>query len=316
MHKIIKNLIANKSGQVLGHAVDQIKKEQEKRGEQSQEQARGGRSPEVPGVTTADILLAGPSGDESGAATQNPNIGTTSSGQINVNNCTRLRGLTHTGETWSRNSIPSPTQLTFFPIFSENQPPVTPHHHIVSLLPYLERQRSPSDSEGTRSPTYTFYPDQPSPSRNKGPIKQLTFALRAAHFMPKRDESTPSSPTTASSLTTTRPTPTPYTTNVALPVMSSREQPWAVTLFRGDYGDREEPTEWFVQFELSLPESWTDTQKIDHFIMQLVPGQMAEEWYQSLKSLQTNTFTILKSTFRKRWPPPKQPKYSHAQQKE
>ncbi|KAG1821263.1 hypothetical protein EV424DRAFT_1347018 [Suillus variegatus] len=66
--------------------------------------------------------------------------------------------------------------------------------------------------------------------------------------------------------------------------MTSREHPRTVPLFKGDYGDKEEPTEWFAQFELSLPETWSDRQRIDRFAMQLAPGQIAEEWFQGLSS--------------------------------
>ncbi|KAG1835436.1 hypothetical protein EV424DRAFT_1340551 [Suillus variegatus] len=94
------------------------------------------------------------------------------------------------------------------------------------------------------------------------------------------------------------------------------EHPRTVPLFKGDYGDKEEPTEWFAQFELSLPETWSDRQRIDRFAMQLAPGQIAEEWFQGLSSTRISTFLDLRTTFRRRWPPPKRPKYSRMQQKE
>ncbi|KAG1888021.1 uncharacterized protein F5891DRAFT_1199341 [Suillus fuscotomentosus] len=50
--------------------------------------------------------------------------------------------------------------------------------------------------------------------------------------------------------------------------------------------------------------------------MQLMPGQMADEWFQSLDSAHTATFVALKIAFFKQWPLPKLPKLSHAQQRE
>lgn len=89
-----------------------------------------------------------------------------------------------------------------------------------------------------------------------------------------------------------------------------------VPLFYGDYGDNEEPSAWFAQFQLSLPTAWTDTQCVRRFAMQLTPGQMADQWFQSLDSRHTTTFAALKTAFLKRWPPPKPPKLSRAQQRE
>ncbi|KAG1880059.1 hypothetical protein F4604DRAFT_1679179 [Suillus subluteus] len=126
----------------------------------------------------------------------------------------------------------------------------------------------------------------PLPVGAKEPTRDFPFALQAAHFTPKQDESMPSSPTTVSSLTITQPTSTPHITNLILPIMNSRKHPRIVLLFKGDYGDKEEPTEWFAQFELSLPEAWTDMQQIDCFAMQLAPGQIVEEWFQDLLSMQ------------------------------
>ncbi|KAG2746616.1 hypothetical protein P692DRAFT_20886750 [Suillus brevipes Sb2] len=90
----------------------------------------------------------------------------------------------------------------------------------------------------------------------------------------------------------------------------------SVPLFYGNYGENENPSAWFAQFELSLPISWTDTQRIQRFGMQLTPGEVAEEWYHNLTSLHLSSFANLKHEFFKRWPPPKRPKLTRAQQKE
>jgi hypothetical protein len=90
----------------------------------------------------------------------------------------------------------------------------------------------------------------------------------------------------------------------------------SVPLFYGDYGENENPSAWFAQFELSLPISWTDMQRIQRFGMQLTPGEVAEEWYHNLTSSHLSSFANLKHEFFKRWPPLKCPKLTRAQQKE
>jgi len=85
-----------------------------------------------------------------------------------------------------------------------------------------------------------------------------------------------------------------------------------VPLFYGDYSNNKEPSAWFVQFQLSLPTAWTDTQCVRRFAMQLMPGQMADQWFQSLDSRHTTTFAALKTAFLKQWLPPKPPKLSCA----
>jgi hypothetical protein len=89
-----------------------------------------------------------------------------------------------------------------------------------------------------------------------------------------------------------------------------------VLLFYGDYSGNEEPSVWFAQFQLSLPTAWTDTQCVQCFTMQLMPGQMADQWFQSLHSMHTTTFAVLKIAFLKWWLPPKLPKLSYTQQRE
>jgi hypothetical protein len=218
-------------------------------------------------------VLADPSGDESGAVTQHSILETSSLGQINVNNCARLRGLTHMGETQNRNSIFHPIQLTFFLAFPEEQPPATPLRRIISLLLDVGHQCSTSESGSIRGPPHTSHSNQSSPSQNEEQTRDLTFALQAAYFTLKPDESTSSLPTTIPSLTITQPTSTLQITSPALPIITSREHPRIVSLFKGDYGDKEKPTEWFAQFELSLPETWTNRQRIDHLQCNSLQGK-------------------------------------------
>ncbi|KAG2739342.1 hypothetical protein P692DRAFT_20756633 [Suillus brevipes Sb2] len=95
----------------------------------------------------------------------------------------------------------------------------------------------------------------------------------------------------------------------------SSDNPRAIPLFHGDYREKEEPTLWFAQFQLSLPDSYTEIQRIRRFKMQLAPGSMADQWFYDI-SLTCHSFSQLQAEFLTRWPPPKPPQYSRAQQKE
>ncbi|OJA10910.1 hypothetical protein AZE42_13794 [Rhizopogon vesiculosus] len=50
--------------------------------------------------------------------------------------------------------------------------------------------------------------------------------------------------------------------------------------------------------------------------MQLVPGHIAEQWFNDLAPSITASFITLRAAFAQRWPPPRPPAYSHTQQKE
>ncbi|KAF9232043.1 hypothetical protein BU15DRAFT_81671 [Melanogaster broomeanus] len=90
----------------------------------------------------------------------------------------------------------------------------------------------------------------------------------------------------------------------------------AVPMFYGDYSNGEEPSDWFPQFYLSLPVTWTDRQIIKRFEMQLAPGKLAEIWFKSLTPSETATFEALKTAFYARWPVPKTAVYTAAQRRE
>ncbi|KAG2029558.1 hypothetical protein BDR03DRAFT_1018217 [Suillus americanus] len=208
-----------------------------------------------------------------------PVINTTEGGRITLNECARIRGLTN--ENYDGNTSLSPFQPAFPPLVSDNQAPFTPRRRNVSLPTQLEH--------------YQTTPEVPRAGGTGSPI----FILQPARFTPRDDDSTASSPTT-SSLTATRLVPTPaYATSPLLiskrstspPVPMFGENRRAVPLFRGDYNNKEEPTEWFAQFELSLPMSWSDSQRIERFEMQLAPGNVAEEWFQEIATFKTLTFT-------------------------
>ncbi|KAI6009916.1 hypothetical protein PISMIDRAFT_30456 [Pisolithus microcarpus 441] len=62
-----------------------------------------------------------------------------------------------------------------------------------------------------------------------------------------------------------------------------------IPLFHGDYGNKEEPTEWFTQFQLSIPDAWMDMRKVDRFGLQLAPGSYADDWFGNLPSAEKLT---------------------------
>ena len=53
-------------------------------------------------------------------------------------------------------------------------------------------------------------------------------------------------------------------------------------LFHGDYSDKDEPAHWFTQFQLALPDTWSEAAKLQRFQMQLAPGGYADEWFNEL----------------------------------
>jgi hypothetical protein len=263
--------------------------------------------------------LAGSYGDESVESThaikheQN-------SGHISVDDCARLRQILWQDPTPSNTSTP-PTSSPTNPLEDE---------------PYTPRRRSVSFSV----PSQTKREDSGELERERA------FRLHPARFTPDDNSSANSSESSLSSVTPTKPAIKPYTPSIFFnqPIIppthtASKPQPAAVKsqpsvrkqtikatfmadtvksvpLFYGDYGENENPSAWFAQFELSLPISWTDTQRIQRFAMQLTPGEAAAEWYQGLTSSHLSSFTSLKAEFFKRWPAPKKPKLTRAQQKE
>ena len=110
--------------------------------------------------------------------------------------------------------------------------------------------------------------------------------------------------------------PTPIPTPASISPMSSRDTPRPVPLFHGDYRENEEPATWFAQFQLSLPDGYTDAKRLQQFEMQLAPGHIVHQWFISLTSSDTSSFAALRLAFYQRWPPPRPPAYSRAQQKE
>jgi len=160
---------------------------------------------------------------------------------------------------------------------------------------------------------YKYQSDSPKSEQSSSP----TTRLRPAYFTPQHHTGGSStSQSTVSSLTPTRPTPTPIPTPAPVVLMSSRDAPRPVPLFYGNYRENEEPTTWFAQFQLSLPDNYTDAKRLQRFEMQLAPGHIADQWFASLTPSNIASFAALRLAFSQRWPPPRPPAYSRAQQKE
>jgi len=230
------------------------------------------------------------------------------SGQISIEDCTWLRRLQWRGTL----SVLPPTSSPMNPLEGA---PETPRRRNISLpLPYYVEHEPTGETGGA-------------------------FRLHPARFTPV--DNIPSSDSTETSLSLTMPTrlrsksvakttpalhkPPPITTSKShkawaavgkTRTMGTPDIVKSVPLFYGDYGENENPSVWFAQFELSLPISWTDAQRIQWFGMQLTPGEIAEEWYHNLTSHHLSSFSNLKLEFFKCWPPPKRPKLTQAQQKE
>ncbi|KAG2747238.1 hypothetical protein P692DRAFT_201916377 [Suillus brevipes Sb2] len=86
--------------------------------------------------------------------------------------------------------------------------------------------------------------------------------------------------------------------------------------FYGDYEKGEEPTDWFCQYRLSLPVTFTDAEKIDRFELQCTAGSMAEVWVQNLPTASKGSWAIFSREFAQRWPPPVHVTLTLAQQKD
>ncbi|KAG2095266.1 uncharacterized protein F5147DRAFT_656917 [Suillus discolor] len=86
--------------------------------------------------------------------------------------------------------------------------------------------------------------------------------------------------------------------------------------FYGDYEKEEEPTNWIRKYQLSLPPSYSDVEKISCFKLQCAAASPAEEWFANLPSTDKTTWTNFLAAFKVRWPPPAHAKLTVAQKKE
>jgi hypothetical protein len=83
-----------------------------------------------------------------------------------------------------------------------------------------------------------------------------TTRLHPAQFMSIHHNSSSTTPSTTSSFINTRPYTMP---RPSTPIMSN-DNLHSIPLFHGDYREKEEPSLSFAQFQLSLPDSYTDVQ--------------------------------------------------------
>jgi hypothetical protein len=169
-------------------------------------------------------------------------------------------------------------------------------------------------------PTVTTAASSYHPQTQLTPPSPLTIVASAQPkplplYNPPPPPRKPNQPACFQPTRSAAPPPPPH---IPAPVvtMTTIEMPGKVDVFHGDYSKEEEPTEWFMTFQLSLPSSWNDDQKVERFQLHLVPNSYADEWFNNLSVLDTMSMTVLRAAFFKRWPPTKKPKWSKAQQKE
>ncbi|KAG1739438.1 uncharacterized protein EDB91DRAFT_1248793 [Suillus paluster] len=86
--------------------------------------------------------------------------------------------------------------------------------------------------------------------------------------------------------------------------------------FHGDYEKEEEPINWIRKYQLSLPPSYSDADKIAWFELQCAAASPAEEWFTSLQAMDKATWVTFLAAFKIRWPPPVHAKLTVTQKKE
>ncbi|KIK33113.1 hypothetical protein CY34DRAFT_18586 [Suillus luteus UH-Slu-Lm8-n1] len=86
--------------------------------------------------------------------------------------------------------------------------------------------------------------------------------------------------------------------------------------FYEDYEKGEEPTNWLRRYELLLPTTTTDTDKLTHFELQCAAASPVENWYVNLPTMDKATWVAFQAAFRARWPQPTQVALTVAQKKE
>ncbi|KAI6109040.1 hypothetical protein EDD16DRAFT_1711553 [Pisolithus croceorrhizus] len=103
---------------------------------------------------------------------------------------------------------------------------------------------------------------------------------------------------------------------MAYQIINVNEMAKVVSLFWGDYSSKGEPADWFTEFQLSLPSTWSEAMKVDRFGLQLTAGSYVDEWFADLPSKDKVDMTALKAAFLKWWPSVKKPRWMRAQQQE
>jgi hypothetical protein len=82
------------------------------------------------------------------------------------------------------------------------------------------------------------------------------------------------------------------------------------------FGDEDNPTMWFAEFQRMLPLSWVENEKVSHFVNHIVPNSYASDWIDTLTRNDMASLAAIRTAFNVRWPPPERPKFSRAEQME
>ncbi|KAG2158715.1 uncharacterized protein EDB93DRAFT_1245943 [Suillus bovinus] len=134
----------------------------------------------------------------------------------------------------------------------------------------------------------------------------LRFIQQRVNAAPQTVTQPPTITLTTASVPTTIPPPAAIAMATITPLPS----------FYGDYEKEGEPTDWFRQYRLSLPSTFSDQDKINRFELQCTAGSMAEVWVQNLPSASKATWATFTLVFTARWPPPVHVTLMLAQQKD
>jgi hypothetical protein len=82
------------------------------------------------------------------------------------------------------------------------------------------------------------------------------------------------------------------------------------------FGDEDNPTMWFAEFQRMLPLSWVENEKVSHFVNHIVSNSYASDWIDTLTRNDMASLAAIRTAFNVRWPPPERPKFSRAEQME
>ena len=63
------------------------------------------------------------------------------------------------------------------------------------------------------------------------------------------------------------------------------------------FGDEENPTMWFTEFQQMLPLSWTDAEKTSHFANHIISNSDASDWFDTLTPTETSTLAKIRAAF-------------------
>jgi hypothetical protein len=195
-----------------------------------------------------------------------------------------------------------------------------PTDHLTTT-PQLRRIVSDSQLSPPRNRTKISFQDFPA--------SKTIFSLNITQDLPKEEtldhlkanlrfiqQRVNAAPQTSTQPPTIVLTTVPVPTTIPPPVLHAMTTITPLPSFYGDYEKDEEPTDWFRQYRLSLPSTFSDQDKIDHFELQCAAGSMAEVWVQNLPSACKATWATFTQAFIARWPPPVHVTLTLAQQKD